>query len=137
MEWFGGNPSSQSSTSCLSEDSQDGNTLMVGANSLEEKKLKRRQKNRAAAQRSRQKHTEKADELHQQHEMLEKSNAALQKEIEALEKEKKNWIQTLKDHEATCLLGSPDICQDLLTSSLTTQPSLPLWLVEGLDLGLQ
>ncbi|KAM9133270.1 basic leucine zipper transcriptional factor ATF-like 2 [Pangshura tecta] len=125
MEQFGTNPLSQSSTSCLSEDSQDGNILTVGANSLEEKKLKRRQKNRAAAQRSRQKHTEKADELHQQHEQLEQNNRALKKEIEALKQEVKYWNQMLKDHESTC--------PDMLTPSLSTQTSLLHWLNRGIQ----
>ncbi|TFK12103.1 A disintegrin and metalloproteinase with thrombospondin motifs 14 [Platysternon megacephalum] len=129
MEQFGTNPLSQSSTSCLSEDSQDGNILMVGANSLDEKKLKRRQKNRAAAQRSRQKHTEKADELHQQHEQLEQNNIALKKQIEALKEELKYWNQMLKDHES--------ICPDMLTPSLPTQTPLLHLLAEGLDQGIQ
>ncbi|XP_034632231.1 basic leucine zipper transcriptional factor ATF-like 2 [Trachemys scripta elegans] len=130
MERFGTNPLSQSSTSCLSEDSQDGNILMVGVvNSLEEKKLKRRQKNRAAAQRSRQKHTEKADELHQQHEQLEQNNTALKKEIEALKEELNYWNQMLKDHESTC--------PGMLTPSLPTQAPLLHWLAEGLNRGIQ
>ncbi|XP_032655688.1 basic leucine zipper transcriptional factor ATF-like 2 [Chelonoidis abingdonii] len=129
MERFETNPLSQSSTSCLSEDSQDGNILMIGANSLEEKKLKRRQKNRAAAQRSRQKHTEKADELHQQHEQLEQNNTALKKEIEALKEEVKYWNQMLKDHES--------ICPDMLTPSLPTQTPILHWLAQGQDRGIQ
>uniref|UniRef100_A0A7N4PG78 BZIP domain-containing protein n=1 Tax=Sarcophilus harrisii TaxID=9305 RepID=A0A7N4PG78_SARHA len=46
---------------------------------------KRRERNRAAAQRSRHKHTEKADGLHQEHEWLEKANQVLRKEIWSLE----------------------------------------------------
>ncbi|KAG6927598.1 basic leucine zipper transcriptional factor ATF-like 2 [Chelydra serpentina] len=129
MEPFGTNPLSQSSTSCLSEDSQDGNILMVGANYLENKKLKRRQKNRAAAQRSRQKHTEKADELHQQHELLEHNNTVLKKEIEVLNEQLKYWTQMLKDHESTC--------PDMLTPSLPTQTPLLHWPAEGQDRGIQ
>ncbi|EMP25818.1 basic leucine zipper transcriptional factor ATF-like 2 [Chelonia mydas] len=129
MERFGTNPLSQSSTSCLSEDSQDGNILMSGVNSLEEKKLKRRQKNRAAAQRSRQKHTEKADELHQQHEKLEQDNTALKKEIETLKEELKYWTQMLKNHESTC--------PDMLTPSLPTQTPILHWLAEELNQGIQ
>ncbi|CAM5166262.1 unnamed protein product [Natator depressus] len=129
MERFGTNPLSQSSTSCLSEDSQDGNILMPGVNSLEEKKLKRRQKNRAAAQRSRQKHTEKADELHQQHEKLEQDNTALKKEIETLKEELKYWTQMLKNHESTC--------PDMLTPSLPTQTPILHWLAEELNQGIQ
>uniref|UniRef100_A0A8C3T2Q9 BZIP domain-containing protein n=1 Tax=Chelydra serpentina TaxID=8475 RepID=A0A8C3T2Q9_CHESE len=85
----------------------------------EKEKLKRRQKNRAAAQRSRQKHTEKADELHQQHELLEHNNTVLKKEIEVLNEQLKYWTQMLKDHESTC--------PDMLTPSLPTQTPLLHW----------
>uniref|UniRef100_A0A8C3T7R8 BZIP domain-containing protein n=1 Tax=Chelydra serpentina TaxID=8475 RepID=A0A8C3T7R8_CHESE len=98
-------------------------------NYLENKKLKRRQKNRAAAQRSRQKHTEKADELHQQHELLEHNNTVLKKEIEVLNEQLKYWTQMLKDHESTC--------PDMLTPSLPTQTPLLHWPAEGRDRGIQ
>uniref|UniRef100_A0A8C6EA30 Basic leucine zipper transcriptional factor ATF-like 2 n=1 Tax=Moschus moschiferus TaxID=68415 RepID=A0A8C6EA30_MOSMO len=69
-----------------------------------QRQLRKKQKNRAAAQRSRQKHTNKADALHQQHESLEKQNHALRKEIQALQAELAWWTQTLHAHERLCPL---------------------------------
>ncbi|XP_052047706.1 basic leucine zipper transcriptional factor ATF-like 2 isoform X2 [Apodemus sylvaticus] len=63
--------------------------------------LKKKQKNRLAAQRSRQKHTSKADALHQ-HESLEKQNCALRKEIQALQSELAVWGRSLHLHERLC-----------------------------------
>ncbi|XP_063083565.1 basic leucine zipper transcriptional factor ATF-like 2 isoform X3 [Cavia porcellus] len=67
-----------------------------------QKQLKKKQKNRVAAQRSRQKHTDRADALHQQHESLEKHNQALRKEIQDLQAELAQWSQTLQLHEHLC-----------------------------------
>ncbi|XP_069422647.1 basic leucine zipper transcriptional factor ATF-like 2 isoform X1 [Ovis canadensis] len=69
-----------------------------------QRQLRKKEKNRAAAQRSRQKHTSKADALHQQHESLEKQNHALQKEIQALQAELAWWTQALHVHERLCPL---------------------------------
>ncbi|KAG8522715.1 Basic leucine zipper transcriptional factor ATF-like 2 [Galemys pyrenaicus] len=74
----------------------------------QQKQLRKKQKNRAAAQRSRQKHTDKADALHQQHESLEKHNSALRKEIQALQDELAWWSRALSAHERLCPLdGAP------------------------------
>ncbi|KAB0404106.1 hypothetical protein E2I00_008859, partial [Balaenoptera physalus] len=67
-----------------------------------QRQLKKKQNNRAAAQRSRQKHTNKADALHQQHESLEKRNHTLRKEIQALQAELAWWSRTLHTHERLC-----------------------------------
>ncbi|KAK7813166.1 hypothetical protein U0070_005071 [Myodes glareolus] len=67
-----------------------------------QEQLKKKQKNRLAAQRSRQKHTDKADALHQQHESLEKHNHALRKEIQVLQAELARWGRTLHLHERLC-----------------------------------
>ncbi|XP_043825576.1 basic leucine zipper transcriptional factor ATF-like 2 [Dromiciops gliroides] len=83
--------------------SEEGELRLVRDPREVERQLKRRQKNRAAAQRSRQKHTDKADELHQQHERLEKDNRALRKEIWSLQAEVKWWVQTLEEH--VCLMA--------------------------------
>lgn len=80
--------------------------LLTGTDPEEhQKQLKKKQKNRVAAQRSRQKHTDKADALHQQHESLEKHNHALQNEIQALRAELVWWTQTLRMHQRLCLMG--------------------------------
>ncbi|KAK1335526.1 hypothetical protein QTO34_003313, partial [Cnephaeus nilssonii] len=71
----------------------------------QQQQLKKKQKNRASAQRSRRKHTDKADALHQQHESLEKHNHALRKEIQGLRAELAWWGRTLHMHERLCLMG--------------------------------
>ncbi|XP_057585666.1 basic leucine zipper transcriptional factor ATF-like 2 isoform X2 [Hippopotamus amphibius kiboko] len=79
-----------------------GHEPLTGTDSEEhQRQLKKKQKNRAAAQRSRQKHTNKADALHQ-HESLEKHNHALQREIQALQAELVWWSRTLHTHERLC-----------------------------------
>ncbi|KAG8438083.1 hypothetical protein GDO86_008680 [Hymenochirus boettgeri] len=63
-------------------DNRRGGSLLENhAVNGEVKKLKRRELNRLSACKSRKKHTEQADLLHQEHEKLEKANAALCKEI--------------------------------------------------------
>ncbi|XP_054293516.2 basic leucine zipper transcriptional factor ATF-like 2 isoform X2 [Pongo pygmaeus] len=79
-----------------------GNGLLTRTDPKEQQRQLKKQKNRAAAQRSRQKHTDKADALHQQHEFLEKDNLALQKEIQALQAELAWWSRTLHVHERLC-----------------------------------
>ncbi|XP_021494016.1 basic leucine zipper transcriptional factor ATF-like 2 isoform X1 [Meriones unguiculatus] len=95
--------------------------LLTGTDPEEsQKQLKKKQKNRLAAQRSRQKHTDKADALHQQHESLEKQNHALRKEIQALQAELARWSQMLLLHERLCRVDcSP--CPALLPSGSPVQ----------------
>ncbi|XP_040604892.1 basic leucine zipper transcriptional factor ATF-like 2 isoform X1 [Mesocricetus auratus] len=85
-----------------------------------QKQLKKKQKNRLAAQRSRQKHTEKADALHQQHESLEKHNHALRKEIQVLQNELARWGRTLHLHERLCRVDCGS-CPALLPSECPVQ----------------
>ncbi|XP_041069856.1 basic leucine zipper transcriptional factor ATF-like isoform X1 [Carcharodon carcharias] len=68
----------------------------------ESKKVMRREKNRLAAQKSRQRQTLKADTLHQESEHLEKENAALRKEIKQLNEELKYFSAVLRNHESLC-----------------------------------
>ncbi|XP_075694855.1 basic leucine zipper transcriptional factor ATF-like 2 [Rhinoderma darwinii] len=77
-------------------------------------KLKKRERNRAAAYKSRQKNTQHADTLHQEFEKLEKDNGALRKEIQKLQQEQIYWTKVLQQHEDTCILLSPDIILELL-----------------------
>ncbi|XP_069015367.1 basic leucine zipper transcriptional factor ATF-like 2 [Embiotoca jacksoni] len=65
---------------------------------------KRRQKNRDAARKSRKKQTERADELHEELQCLERSNSSLQKEIAALKKNVHLYETALERHEPHCCL---------------------------------
>ncbi|XP_057710889.1 uncharacterized protein batf2 [Corythoichthys intestinalis] len=64
----------------------------------------RRQKNRDAARKSRKKQTQKADELHQELMNLERSNSALEKEIQDLKEKLRHYTTILERHEPSCLL---------------------------------
>ncbi|CAM9832069.1 unnamed protein product [Lampetra fluviatilis] len=66
----------------------------------------RREKNRVAAQKSRQKQTQRADILHQESETLEQENAALRREIESLRVELHSLDALLRQHEARCYHGT-------------------------------
>ncbi|XP_036115777.1 basic leucine zipper transcriptional factor ATF-like 2 isoform X1 [Molossus molossus] len=90
-----------------------------------QRQLKKKQKNRASAQRSRKKHTDKADALHQQHESLEKHNHALQKEIRGLQAELAWWSQALRMHECLCLVDCAS-CLAPLPPGFWSQAKQPL-----------
>uniref|UniRef100_A0A6I8QEW3 BZIP domain-containing protein n=1 Tax=Xenopus tropicalis TaxID=8364 RepID=A0A6I8QEW3_XENTR len=77
-------------------------------------KHKKRESNRVSAYKSRKKHTERADLLHQEYEKLEKENSALHKEIQSLQQEHLNLTKVLQEHEAACLLYTPEIMLELL-----------------------
>ncbi|XP_036405060.1 basic leucine zipper transcriptional factor ATF-like 3 [Megalops cyprinoides] len=68
----------------------------------DDRKLKRREKNRVAAQRSRKKQTQKADELHEEFECLEQENSLLRKEVQTLREEQRRLTEALKAHEPLC-----------------------------------
>ncbi|XP_032355216.1 uncharacterized protein PB18E9.04c [Etheostoma spectabile] len=63
---------------------------------------KRQEKNRDAARKSRRKQTERADELHEELQCLERSNSALKKEIAALKKDLHLYTTTLERHRPFC-----------------------------------
>ncbi|XP_078518160.1 basic leucine zipper transcriptional factor ATF-like [Lissotriton helveticus] len=76
------------------------------------RKVQRREKNRIAAQKSRQRQTQKADTLHLESEGLERENSALRKEVRRLTEEVKYFSSLLSSHEALCSLlpsGPPDV----------------------------
>ncbi|XP_069501181.1 basic leucine zipper transcriptional factor ATF-like 2 [Ambystoma mexicanum] len=124
-------PPHSSSCGSISEDSQDMCFVVQYIQTCKNpkevvgRKLKKREKNRAAAQKSRQKQTEKADLLHQEHECLEKDNTALKKEIASLNQELRYWSKALHDHERTCIMCCPDVYLDLLHNAH------PPWADEG------
>uniref|UniRef100_A0A5F8H512 Basic leucine zipper ATF-like transcription factor 3 n=1 Tax=Monodelphis domestica TaxID=13616 RepID=A0A5F8H512_MONDO len=70
----------------------------------DDRKVRRREKNRVAAQRSRKKQTQKADKLHEEYECLEQENTSLRREIGKLTEELKHLNEMLKDHEKICPL---------------------------------
>ncbi|XP_052416100.1 basic leucine zipper transcriptional factor ATF-like [Carassius gibelio] len=67
----------------------------------------RRDKNRDAARKSRRKHTEKADMLHEELQTLEQSNAAFIKEIAELKKELQFYTTALEQHIPHCTKQCP------------------------------
>ncbi|KAM5129995.1 basic leucine zipper transcriptional factor ATF-like [Mantella aurantiaca] len=69
------------------------------------KKVQRREKNRIAAQKSRQRQTQKADILHVQSENLERVNSALRREIRQLREEIKYLTHVLSSHQTACAMG--------------------------------
>ncbi|KAG8562091.1 hypothetical protein GDO81_015586 [Engystomops pustulosus] len=69
------------------------------------KKVQRREKNRIAAQKSRQRQTQKADTLHVESENLERLNSALRREIRCLREELKILTNVLSSHQSVCQLG--------------------------------
>ncbi|XP_075470818.1 basic leucine zipper transcriptional factor ATF-like [Ascaphus truei] len=71
------------------------------------KKVQRREKNRIAAQRSRQRQTQKADSLHIESERLDGQNSVLRREIRALRDELKYFTCVLSSHESLCVLSNP------------------------------
>uniref|UniRef100_A0A803Y1J3 Basic leucine zipper ATF-like transcription factor 3 n=1 Tax=Meleagris gallopavo TaxID=9103 RepID=A0A803Y1J3_MELGA len=77
---------------------------MPRPHSNEPRLVRRREKNRVAAQRSRKKQTQKADKLHEEYESLEQENTSLKKEIGKLTDEMKHLSEVLKDHEKICPL---------------------------------
>ncbi|KAM7053816.1 basic leucine zipper transcriptional factor ATF-like 3 [Molossus nigricans] len=70
----------------------------------DDRKVRRREKNRVAAQRSRKKQTQKADKLHEEYECLEQENTVLRREIGKLTEELKHLSEVLKEHEKMCPL---------------------------------
>ncbi|XP_072232390.1 uncharacterized protein batf2 [Leuresthes tenuis] len=124
-------PSSLSAEECRSNTSaqeREGDEPQTG-----QRVTKRREKNRNAARKSRQKQTERADELHEELQSLEQSNLAFQKEIAALKKELHIYEKALERHKPYCCLrvsasssstrlsvSSSALCK---TSSSPPQPS--------------
>ncbi|OCT84009.1 hypothetical protein XELAEV_18022147mg [Xenopus laevis] len=86
-------------------------------------KLKKRERNRVSAYKSRKKHTNRADILHQEYEKLEKENAALCKEIQSLQKEQLHLTKVLEEHEPACLLLTTEIMLELLQQPDLWSPS--------------
>ncbi|TSL47657.1 Basic leucine zipper transcriptional factor ATF-like 3 [Bagarius yarrelli] len=67
-----------------------------------ERRTKRREKNRVAAQRSRNRQTQRADQLHEAYECLVQQNRLLKKEVQLLLEEQRCLADSLKLHEPLC-----------------------------------
>ncbi|XP_026167574.1 basic leucine zipper transcriptional factor ATF-like 3 [Mastacembelus armatus] len=68
----------------------------------EGRKLKRREKNRVAAQKSRKRQTQRADLLHEACELLEQRNRKLRREVDSLSEEQRRLTNALRAHEPFC-----------------------------------
>uniref|UniRef100_A0A3P9PG10 Basic leucine zipper transcription factor, ATF-like 3 n=1 Tax=Poecilia reticulata TaxID=8081 RepID=A0A3P9PG10_POERE len=66
------------------------------------RRTKRREKNRVAAQKSRKRQTQRADQLHQACELLEQRNRKLKREVDSLSEEQNFLSQALRAHEPFC-----------------------------------
>lgn len=64
--------------------------------------MKRREKNRVAAQKSRKRQTQRADLLHEACELLEQRNRKLRQEVDSLSEEQRLLSEALRTHEAFC-----------------------------------
>ncbi|KAK2855884.1 hypothetical protein Q5P01_004619 [Channa striata] len=73
-----------------------------GVSEDEGRRLKRREKNRVAAQKSRKRQTQRADLLHQACELLEQRNRKLRREVDSLSEEQRLLTEALRAHEPVC-----------------------------------
>ncbi|KAM6915089.1 basic leucine zipper transcriptional factor ATF-like 3 [Xenentodon cancila] len=72
--------------------------------SVDEGRRLKREKNRAAAQKSRKRQTQRVDLLHEACELLEKKNRKLRREVDSLSEEQNLLAEALRAHEPFCLL---------------------------------
>nr|XP_057901959.1 basic leucine zipper transcriptional factor ATF-like 3 [Doryrhamphus excisus] len=68
----------------------------------EDRKMKRREKNRSAAQKSRNRQTQRADMLHQTCEELQQKNTTLRKQVVSLYEEQRLLTEALRIHDPVC-----------------------------------
>ncbi|XP_033933106.1 basic leucine zipper transcriptional factor ATF-like 3 isoform X1 [Pseudochaenichthys georgianus] len=86
--------------------------------------MKKREKNRVAANKSRKRHTQRADLLHETCEMLEQRNRKLRREVDSLSEEQRHLSETLRAHEPLCpmmhcSLSSSNLHTDTMTACRT------------------
>ncbi|XP_051264397.1 basic leucine zipper transcriptional factor ATF-like 3 [Dicentrarchus labrax] len=92
-------------SSCHSHEKNSKNYhLCEGSEGSEDggRKLKRREKNRVAAQKSRKRQTQRADLLHEACELLEQRNRNLKREVDSLSEEQRLLTDALRAHEPFC-----------------------------------
>ncbi|XP_059212907.1 basic leucine zipper transcriptional factor ATF-like 3 [Centropristis striata] len=82
----------------------NSNLLCEGCEGSEDegRRLKRREKNRVAAQKSRKRQIQRADVLHEACEVLEQRNRKLRREVDSLSEEQRLLSETLRVHEPIC-----------------------------------
>ncbi|XP_054475015.1 basic leucine zipper transcriptional factor ATF-like 3 [Anoplopoma fimbria] len=95
---------SDGDSSCRSPQNDRKAFLCGGCEGSEDgdRKLKRREKNRVAAQKSRKRQTQRADHLHEACELLEQRNRKLRREVDSLSEEQRLLSETLMAHERFC-----------------------------------
>ncbi|XP_063757801.1 basic leucine zipper transcriptional factor ATF-like 3 isoform X2 [Eleginops maclovinus] len=95
-----------SDSSCRSPEKNSQSNVSEGCEGQgsedEGKRMKKREKNRVAAQKSRKRHTQRADLLHQTCELLEQRNRKLRREVDSLSEEQRHLSDTLRAHEPLC-----------------------------------
>lgn len=94
-----------------------GSEREEGAQQMRGRGRVRQDKNRNSARKSRRKQMERADELHEELQCLERSNSAIKKEIAALKKDLHLYTSALERHQPFCCLKDS-------ASSSTTRPSV-------------
>nr|XP_020442269.1 basic leucine zipper transcriptional factor ATF-like 3 isoform X1 [Monopterus albus]XP_020442270.1 basic leucine zipper transcriptional factor ATF-like 3 isoform X1 [Monopterus albus] len=85
----------------------------------EDRRLKKREKNRVAAQKSRKRQMQRADLLHEACELLEQRNRKLRREVDSLSEEQRLLTEALRAHEPFC---STMHCSFASSSSSSLQP---------------
>ncbi|XP_019114689.1 basic leucine zipper transcriptional factor ATF-like 3 [Larimichthys crocea] len=83
------------------------------------RRLKRREKNRVAAQKSRKRQTQRADLLHEACELLEQRNRKLKREVDSLSEEQRLLTEALRAHEPFCPIMH---CSFASSTSSSLQP---------------
>uniref|UniRef100_A0A3B3WCY1 BZIP domain-containing protein n=1 Tax=Poecilia mexicana TaxID=48701 RepID=A0A3B3WCY1_9TELE len=90
----------------------------------EGRRMKRREKNRVAAQKSRKRQTQRADQLHQACELLEQRNRKLKREVDSLSEEQNFLSEALRAHEPFCPIMhcsfKPDVATETVSSHLAS-----------------
>ncbi|XP_033503689.1 basic leucine zipper transcriptional factor ATF-like 3 [Epinephelus lanceolatus] len=119
-------------SSCNSHQKNSKNNLCEGCEGPEDegKRLKRREKNRVAAQKSRKRQIQRADILHEACELLEQKNRKLRREVDSLSEEQRLLTETLRTHEPFCPIMHCSFASST-TSSLQPEPrnNVPVQLV--------
>ncbi|XP_044025159.1 basic leucine zipper transcriptional factor ATF-like 3 isoform X2 [Siniperca chuatsi] len=107
-------------SSCHQNNSKN-NHLCEGCEGSEDggRRLKRREKNRVAAQKSRKRQTQRADLLHEACELLEQRNRELRREVDSLFEEQRLLTEALRAHEPFCPIMH---CSFASSTSSSLQP---------------